>query len=345
MLNKNITFGTGQTSAKKSYSKNKFSKIIDFCLDNEIKCYDTAKSYFSGETQSIIGNKIKKTKNRIKIIAKFDYVNDLKVLRKDLDASLKNIKRDYIDIYMPHWPTPDCNLNLLSDFANESIIKGKIRKFGLSNFNLPMIKRFKKYYKDKFALQFELNLSNFFFYKKLLNYCLKNKVEQYCYSIANNFPTNDSYLYIIKKKYNLNNYELSLKWLSKFKYLNPIIRSTNQKNIKNNLKVFTKKNILIKEDNINFKNFYKKINISNITELQSESGFVYNTINQAKKNKYNIYPSPESISLEIKKFGLLKPFFFRKIENGYMLLAGQARFWGYLMCNKKIKSIKGILVK
>ena len=51
---------------------------------------------------------------------------------------------------MPHWPIFNFDKNLLSDFANESIENGKIKKFGLSNFSLLMIKDFRKYLKKIF---------------------------------------------------------------------------------------------------------------------------------------------------------------------------------------------------
>ena len=245
---------------------------------------------------------------------------------------------------MPHWPVFDFDKNLLSDFAHESIAKGKIKKFGLSNFSLLMIKEFKKVFKSKFALQFELNFSNSFFYSDLLNFCCANKVDTYCFSIAHNFPTKDLYLENIKSKYSLNNYELSLKWLSNYNFINPIIRSSNMNNITRNINMFKGKKINISEKKIDSKKFYVNVNINKIKKIYSGSGVIYKNILEAKVNKFKLYPSPMDISLEIKKYGLLKPFMFKKYKRFYSLASGQARYWGLLIGNNKIKSIKGLLI-
>ena len=69
-----------------------------------------------------------------------------------------------------------------------------------------------------------------------------------------------------------------------------------------------------------------------------------NHISEAKNNRFKLYPSPMDISLEIKKYGLLKPFIFKKYKKFYSLTSGQARYWGLLMGNRKIKSVKGLLI-
>ena len=344
MTKKTIIFGTGHETERKIFNEKKFSKIIDFCIDKKICNFDTSDNYFNGKIEKILGSRIKKSSNKIKILNKFRLINDIEILKKNLDNSLKNLNKDYIDLYMPHWPIFNFDKNLLSDFANESIENGKIKKFGLSNFSLLMIKDFRKIFKKNISLQFELNFSNFFFNKDLLKYCYNNKIDTYCFSIAHNFPSKDKYLRNIKLENNLNNYEVSLKWLSNYKFINPIIRSSKKKNILKNIKIYKGKKIKIDEKKINSKKFYANININKIKKIQSGSGVIYKNVSEAIKNKYKIYPSPLDISLEIKKYGLLKPFVFKKNKKFYSLISGQARFWGLLIGNKKIRQIKGLLI-
>lgn len=344
MTKKTIIFGTGQEDKKKKFSEKEFSKIIDFCISKRLLTFDTSDNYLNGTIEKILGNKIKKSNQNIKIINKFRLINDIKILKNNLDKSLKNLNKDYIDVYMPHWPVFDFDMSLLSDFANESLEKGKIKKFGLSNFSLLMIKEFKKEFKKKFALQFELNFSISFFYANLLKFCKVNKIDTYCFHIAHNFPKKDFYLENIKSKYNLNNYELSLKWLSNYNFINPIISSSNKDNITRNIDIFRGKKININEKKINSKKFYVDVNISKIKKIYSRSDVTYKNISEAKNNKFKLYPSPIDISLEIKKYGLLKPFMFKKYKKFYSLMYGQARYWGLLIGNKKIKTVKGLLI-
>lgn len=345
MLKKTIIFGTGQENEKKKFNEKKFSKIIDFCIDKKLLYFDTSDNYFNGKIENILGKKIKKSKKNIKIINKFRLFNDIKILRSNLDKSLRNLNKDYIDIYMPHWPISNFDKNLLSDFAEESIYKKKIKQFGLSNFSLQMIKDFRKIYKKKISLQYELNISNFSFCKKIVNYCEDKNIDSYCYSINNNFPKKDEYIEEIKSKYNLNNYEVSLNWISNFDFISPIIRSNNIRNIVNNIKIFKNKRVKINEKKINTKKFYMNINLEKVKKINSESGFVYKSLKEAKINKYKLYPSPIDIAYEIKKYGFLKPFIFKKYKKKYFcLVSGQARFWAYQIAYKNKKSIPSIIL-
>jgi hypothetical protein len=178
----------------------------------------------------------------------------------------------------------------------------------------------------------------------VLKFCKANKIDTYCFSIAHNFPKKDLYLENIKSKYNLNNYELSLKWLSNYNFINPIIRSSDEDNIIKNIDAFKGKKININLKKINSKKFYVDVDINKIKKIYSGSGIIYKNISEAKNNRFKLYPSPMDISLEIKKYGLLKPFIFKKYKKFYSLTSGQARYWGLLRGNRKIKSVKGLLI-
>jgi len=149
---------------------------MDYAIDRGINFIDTAELYAImprketyGKTEEIIGNWIKERKNRDKIIltskiaSKVD--NDLDWIRgggknlgfdkknidQAIDASLKRLKTDYIDLYQLHWPERKVPKFGQLDFAydpydsewtqieevlanlNELVVSGKIRHVGLSN--------------------------------------------------------------------------------------------------------------------------------------------------------------------------------------------------------------------
>ena len=336
MRKNNLIFGTGFNDNPKKFLKKKFINSIHHCVDNGINFFDTGDNYFNGDIQKILGNEI--SKKKIIIINKFQIFNNKKILQKNLDSSLLRLKKDSIEYYMPHWPLYNMDLNLIIDFIYENIEKKKIVNFGLSNFNLEMIKKIKKVFDKNITLQNELNLCNYNFNKKLIKYCKNNKIKIFAYKISENFPKNFIMRNNLKK---LNNYEISLIWLKKLGVY-PIFKSLKIENINNNIKIYKKKFL-----NLNFeiKNNYQKIPIKKIVKIGSGSNTIYRSLNEAIINRNNLYPSPVDISKEIKKYGLLKPFFVKKINSQYELISGQARYWAYLMLNQEKKYLKSIVIE
>ena len=62
-------------------------------------------------------------------------------LRRELEASLKRLRRETIDLYQIHWPNPDDQIEeawtTLAKFKEE----GKVRHIGVSNFNVGQLRR------------------------------------------------------------------------------------------------------------------------------------------------------------------------------------------------------------
>lgn len=337
-MKKRLIIGSGFEENKSKFDKNKFYRILNLSLDQNINYCDTADTYLKGNTQKIISKFSKKKK--LKIINKFNLLNNFETLKLNLDKSLIRLGVDNLSIYMPHWPIQNLDYKLLADFAEYAIEKKKIKSFGLSNFNLKMIKNFQKYYKKKISVQFELNIRNYNFNKSLIKYCENNNIDMIGYGISRNFPLD---LKIFSQLNDYNTYEISLKWISSLNHVSPIIKSQKIKNLLNNIKSF--KQPLKKNYEFYEKSKIINIRIEKINQINSGSGVVYKNLSEAKKNKYNLKPGPLEIAQEIKENGLLKPFFFKQNKNGYILLSGQARYWAYRLLNKNIKRIKGILIK
>ena len=154
MIKKRLIIGSGFEENKHKFNKSKFYKILDTCLENKINVCDTADDYFNGDVVEFI-SKYPKKKKKFKIINKFYLYDDLDLLKKNLDNSLRKLNLDKIYRYMPHWPTQSINFEKLADFAYYCLYKNKVEIFGLSNFNLPMIKNLEDFIKKN--LQYNLN--------------------------------------------------------------------------------------------------------------------------------------------------------------------------------------------
>ena len=167
------TIGLGTMTWGEQNSEKEAFDQMDYAQDAGVNFFDTAELYpvppsnkTRGETSRIIGRWIKNKKNRNKIIIADKIVgrsgmdwfrenSEQTRLNKSqisfaLDRSLKDLDTDYIDLYQLHWP--DRPINVFSgleyvhketdenntileviETLEESIKKGKIRSFGISN--------------------------------------------------------------------------------------------------------------------------------------------------------------------------------------------------------------------
>ena len=162
-----MTFGE-QNTQKEGFEQ------MDFALDKGVNFFDTAELYAImprketyGKTEEIIGNWFKERNNRDSIILASKIASkdsglswireggpklrfDKKNMNSAIDASLKRLKTDYIDLYQLHWPErqvpkfgkldfeydPSDDWTAVEevlDNLNNLIKEGKIRFAGLSN--------------------------------------------------------------------------------------------------------------------------------------------------------------------------------------------------------------------
>ena len=141
-----------------SYSDESRMDAIKAALECGINFIDTAPAYNAGKAECYVGETLNKLKKRKEVVISTKCGNkfvDGKYLRcgskesilKQCDESLKNLKTDYIDIYLVHWPDPVSTLKK----------EGKILHAGVSNFSKEQIEEAQKYCKiEAFQPQYSL---------------------------------------------------------------------------------------------------------------------------------------------------------------------------------------------
>jgi aryl-alcohol dehydrogenase-like predicted oxidoreductase len=123
-------------------------------LERGINLIDTAPIYGHGRSEEIVGRAIRAhgrredffiaTKAGLEWNERGVYANSTAPrLRAELEASLRRLGTDYIDLYQVHWPdtrTPIAETAaLLASFQRE----GKVRALGVSNFSVAQMEEFR----------------------------------------------------------------------------------------------------------------------------------------------------------------------------------------------------------
>lgn len=144
-----MTFGSGADEAMSH-------RIMDESVEAGINFFDTAENYpvppkreWAGETENIVGRWLKgKDRDSLIIATKVSGPShgwlassqragmtamDRHNIVRALDASLKRLQTDYIDLYQTHWPDHGTAYDETMEVLDEQIRAGKIRAIGCSN--------------------------------------------------------------------------------------------------------------------------------------------------------------------------------------------------------------------
>ncbi|MDN3675178.1 aldo/keto reductase [Flavobacterium branchiarum] len=135
----------------KNLTPKEMENLIQICLENKITTFDLADIYGSYTTEADFGkgfaaSKISREKlqliskcgiqmiaeNRKNTIKHYDYSKEYIIW--SVENSLKNLKTDYLDVFLLHRPSPLMQADEIAEAVEKLRTEGKIIDFGLSNF-------------------------------------------------------------------------------------------------------------------------------------------------------------------------------------------------------------------
>ena len=110
--------------------------VIRGALDLDISLIDTAEMYGEGGAEEVIGEAIRGVRDKLFLVSKFYPHNASRSgVIEACERSLQRMNCDYIDLYLLHWPG-SIPLTQTFDALHTLQESGKIRDFGVSNFDL-----------------------------------------------------------------------------------------------------------------------------------------------------------------------------------------------------------------
>lgn len=161
--------------------------ILDALLEHKLNFIDTADVYSSwvegnkgGESETIIGNWLKKSGKRDQVILATKVGKPMgegkvglspRYIKEAVEASLTRLQTDYIDLYQSHDDDADTSLAETMAAFDALIKEGKVRAVGASNYSAPRLIEALKVSKDN-------NLARYETLQPLYNLCDRKVYEE-----------------------------------------------------------------------------------------------------------------------------------------------------------------------
>ncbi len=149
-----IGFGCWPLSGKKIWNNSNDRdsiRAVEKAVDLGVNLFDVAPIYGYGHAEEVLGKALKGKRDKVLIATKCGLVWDdeyrdsrdlsAKNIYREIDASLRRLGTDYVDIYQLHWPDHETNIEETIEAMINIKELGKIRYIGLSNFPLELTKK------------------------------------------------------------------------------------------------------------------------------------------------------------------------------------------------------------
>lgn len=159
-------------------------KAIETAIDHGINFIDTAPAYGDGHAEKVVGRAIKQHKDKTIIATKLGvkramgmFIRTLKPERvySEIDASLKNLGIDSIDLYQIHWPDPNTPIADTLEALMKVKQQGKFKYLGVSNFTVEQLNQAREI-SEIVSLQPPFSMLHRESQDKLFPYCIENKI-------------------------------------------------------------------------------------------------------------------------------------------------------------------------
>ncbi|MCY7293893.1 aldo/keto reductase [Alteromonas sp. a30] len=169
--------GLGGSWDKNTLTKSQLREAhdaVNTALESGIRFFDHADIYCHGKSESVFGEILMSMPNvreqiviqskcgiRLEegsLVGQYDASADW--IQTSVEASLKRLKTDYLDILLIHRPDPLMQVEEVADVFNRLHNEGKVKHFGVSNMHVHQIK-YLQYYCDVPLIVNQLEMSLF----------------------------------------------------------------------------------------------------------------------------------------------------------------------------------------
>jgi myo-inositol catabolism protein IolS len=125
--------------------EHEFARAVGHALDVGINLFDTAEAYGAGASEEALGRALRGRRDEALISTKFGTGYPERAnfrdgraerVRASIEASLRRLGTDHVDVYTVHWPDRDTPFEETLGALDQLVEAGKIRFVALSNFTV-----------------------------------------------------------------------------------------------------------------------------------------------------------------------------------------------------------------
>lgn len=189
-------------------------------LDLGMTHIDTAEMYGSGKVEELVAEAIAGRRDEVFLVSKVWPRNaSYDGTRDACERSLRRLDTDHLDVYLLHWPSGQHPLEQTIRAFKILKEQGKIRHFGVSNFEVELLERAISLTGpgEIVCNQVEYHLKNREIESELVPFCQKNDIAVVGYSPfgQGRFPERNRVLKKIASAYSASTYQVALKFLTR----------------------------------------------------------------------------------------------------------------------------------
>ena len=167
------------------------AKAVNMAIDRGITLFDTAEVYGPYHSEELLAKALGNRRNEIVLVTKvgFDYDDTPQVIGRNskkahiiehTEGCLRRLDTDYVDLMLIHWPDHDTPIEETMEGLEELKQSGKIRHYGVSNFNIDMMEECEQYGHIA-ANQVGYNMFDRRMESRVLPWCMANGVGYMAY--------------------------------------------------------------------------------------------------------------------------------------------------------------------
>jgi 2,5-diketo-D-gluconate reductase B len=187
---------------------------VESALDLGYRHLDTAEMYANEEAIGAAVASSKVSRKDLHVTTKVWNENLAPdAIRRALDASLKKLRLDHVDLYLVHWPARNMNLPAMFETLMKLKDEGRTSAIGVANFNIALLKTVVEEIKAPIAcnqVEYHVMLDQ----TPLRKYLAAKSIPLVAYCpLAQGRVASDEALAAIGRKHNASAAQVALKWL------------------------------------------------------------------------------------------------------------------------------------